>query len=97
MKMFPIECPNCKSKLKIEEGRDMIFCEYCGTQIFVDDGVVRSEHVERKIDEARLKEAEVKRDIAKLEYKKQIMNYVLVVFLILLMVFLLMSIPKVFG
>ena len=71
MKMIKFECPDCKANLKIEADRKMAFCQYCGCQVYLDDGVKRSEHVVRKVDEARIKEAETKKEIKikEIEYK----------------------------
>ena len=61
VKMIALKCPECGAKLQIEEGRKQCFCQYCGHKILLDDGsinvnVTRTYH---KVDEARLKEAEV--------------------------------------
>lgn len=56
VKLISLKCPKCNANLSIEENRKRCFCSYCGTQIIIDDGSV--EHTYRKIDEARIKEAE---------------------------------------
>ena len=65
MKIQPIECPNCHATLKIDAGRKtpngVYYCQYCGSAISIDDEVKRSEHTYRKIDEARILEAENER------------------------------------
>ena len=65
MKIQPIECPNCHATLKIDAGRKtpngVCYCQYCGSAISIDDEVKRSEHTYRKIDEARILEAENER------------------------------------
>lgn len=73
MKMISFECPKCKANLKIEADKKMAFCLYCGHQIYLDDEVKRSEHIERKIDDARIKEAETKKvlKLKELEYKER--------------------------
>lgn len=58
MKVISLKCPECNASLSIEEGRTQCFCQYCGTKILLDDG--STTHTYRKIDEARLKEAEVR-------------------------------------
>ena len=47
-------CPNCGAPV----GKDAKFCSQCGSPIVIDDGVKRSEHTYRKVDEARIREAE---------------------------------------
>lgn len=38
MKLIKLQCPNCNSPLEAESGRGMMFCQYCGTKIMLDDG-----------------------------------------------------------
>lgn len=53
-------CPNCGASLNFgESNRDFGFCQYCGTKIMFDD--FRSTH--RYVDEARIKEAEIEKEI----------------------------------
>ena len=59
--LVSLKCPECNAALAIEEGRKHCFCQYCGTKILIDDG--SSTHTYRKIDEARIKEAEVRERI----------------------------------
>lgn len=65
MKILGIYCPYCGGNIKfdIESGKKSCFCVHCGQQIILDDEVIRSEHIEIKRDEARIKEAEIKREI----------------------------------
>ena len=57
-----VTCPNCGANLSIDDGRDIFFCEYCGTKIRKesDHAYTKVEQEIRYIDEARLKEAELK-------------------------------------
>lgn len=57
MKMISMKCPECKANLDIEEGRKYCFCTYCGTKIMIDDGSKTFTY--KKVDEARIKEAEI--------------------------------------
>lgn len=61
MKLISLKCPECKVDLNIEEGRKICYCQYCGTKILIDDN--SSTRTYRKIDEARIKEAEVDKAI----------------------------------
>ena len=54
MKVVPLYCPNCGAPV----GKDAKFCSQCGSPIVIDDGVKRSEHTVRHIDEARIRESE---------------------------------------
>ena len=46
-----VKCPSCNANLPIEEGRKMLYCAYCGTQITVTDD---NEYTYRYIDEAQI-------------------------------------------
>lgn len=65
VKMIALKCPECGSKLQIEDGHKECFCQYCGHKILLDDGSVgvnmnvNTTHTYHKVDDARLKEAEV--------------------------------------
>lgn len=58
VKFTSVECPSCGAHLSVEEGREKIFCEYCGTQIIVTN---ENEHTYRQVDEAAIKRAETER------------------------------------
>ena len=55
VKFTSVKCPECGANLPIEEGREKIFCSYCGTQIIVTN---ENEHTYRHVDEAEVKRAE---------------------------------------
>ena len=55
-----IKCPECGASLSFEEGREKMFCSYCGTQILLTN---ENEHIYRHIDEAGVKKAETERMI----------------------------------
>lgn len=54
MELKIVVCPNCGAQIHAIEGRSFMFCEYCGTQIELDDGNLQYEFIDR----ARVKEAE---------------------------------------
>ena len=39
MKLINTTCPKCGANLRIDADRKQAFCEYCGTQILIDDEV----------------------------------------------------------
>lgn len=57
VKIISLKCPECGADISIEEGHKQCFCQYCGAKILIDDG--STTHTYRKVDEARIKEAEV--------------------------------------
>ena len=61
MRIMSVKCPECNATLSIEDDRKRCFCQYCGTKIIIDDG--STTHTYRKIDEARIREADVKENI----------------------------------
>lgn len=56
MKLVSLTCPGCGANLSIEDGRKQCFCQYCGMKIMLDDESITY----RTVDEARIKEAEVR-------------------------------------
>ena len=64
MKLIRLNCSNCGAQLELDADRKQAFCTYCGAKLLLDD---ESIHItNRIIDEARLKEAEVR--LKELEY-----------------------------
>ena len=59
-KLTSVKCPECGANLPIEEGREQLFCSYCGTKVIITDD---NEHVYRYVDDAQIKMAETKRII----------------------------------
>ena len=68
VKFTSVECPSCGAHLSVEEGREKIFCEYCGTQIIVAN---ENEHTYRQVDEAAIKRAETEQMIRLKELELQ--------------------------
>ena len=58
MKLITLRCTNCGADLQIDSERKEAYCTFCGTKLFVDDESIRITN--RIVDEARLKEAEVR-------------------------------------
>jgi len=65
MKLVSMKCPNCGADLDIDPEGKKSFCSYCGAKLMLDDD--QSIHITKRIvDEARLKEAEIR--LKELEY-----------------------------
>jgi len=62
MKLIPVMCPKCGAQIQINEGTKTCYCTYCGTQIIIDEDGAKVTY--RKVDEARIKEADVKQILA---------------------------------
>ena len=60
IKFTSVKCPECGATLPIEEGREQIFCSYCGSKIIMTN---ENEYIYRKVDEAEIKQAETDRII----------------------------------
>lgn len=50
MKIVEFKCPACGASLKADVSRDVMFCEYCGKKLILDDEAL---HVKMTIDNAR--------------------------------------------
>lgn len=70
VKLTSVKCPECGANLPIEEGRERLFCSYCGTPVIVTN---ENEKIVRHIDEAKIKRAETDRVIkyGQLELEKK--------------------------
>lgn len=75
VKIISLKCPECGADISIEEGHKQCFCQYCGAKIILDDG--NTIHTYHKVDEARIKEAEVDKLIRlkELEIEKEERQY----------------------
>lgn len=66
MKLKVLKCPECRSNLEIEEGRNFCFCNYCGCKIVLDDEKQESTinnnftYTEHYVNEAEVIEAKSK-------------------------------------
>ena len=70
--VYAIKCPNCEANIQINVGeKRVLFCQYCGTQLFFDDGIRRSEHKTVIIDEAEIKKSEDDRIVRMQALKNQ--------------------------
>ena len=64
MKLVNMKCTNCGAELEVDPERKQVFCSYCGTKLLLDE---ESIHITNRIvDEARLKEAEIR--LKEMEY-----------------------------
>ena len=59
MKLMKLYCPSCGANVNydVDSGKKSFFCLHCGSQILVDDEVIRTEHKEIYVDEAAIKKA----------------------------------------
>lgn len=60
MKLVPMICPSCNASLEVDGTREFVYCQYCGTRIYLDKEVDFREVVHVYRDEARLKEIEIR-------------------------------------
>lgn len=67
MKLIRLTCANCGAELELDADRKQAFCSYCGARLYIDDESINITN--RIIDEARLKEAEVR--LRELEYQHE--------------------------
>lgn len=55
IRFVSIKCPECGATLDVEEGRQQLFCSYCGSKVIIQND---NEYIYRHIDEAEMKNAE---------------------------------------
>ena len=67
MKLINLRCKNCGAELQIDPERKQAFCSYCGTRLLLDDESINITN--RFVDEARVREAEVR--LKELEYEHE--------------------------
>lgn len=58
VKMVALKCPQCGADLEVKEGRQIMYCMYCGAKIVLDN---ENEYIYRYVDEAALEKAETDR------------------------------------
>lgn len=68
MKLISMRCPHCGAELSIDMDRRQAFCQYCGNTLLLDDENTININ-KRIVDEARLKEAEIR--LKELEYQHE--------------------------
>ena len=68
MKLISMRCPHCGAELSIDMERRQAFCQYCGNMLLLDDENTININ-KRIVDEARLKEAEIR--LKELEYQHE--------------------------
>ena len=64
MRIIAFRCNACGADLQFEDDKKEMYCPYCGTRLALDDDNI--EITNRIVDEARLKEAEIR--LRELEY-----------------------------
>lgn len=60
VKLLAVKCPECGAYLDVEENRRQLYCSFCGAKVIISND---NEYIYRKVDEARIVEAEVKERI----------------------------------
>ena len=63
MKLISIRCPNCGGEIKANTEKEKLTCGYCHTEFLLDDEVKRSEIHHIYTDEAKIKKAEIDKEI----------------------------------
>ena len=59
MELIALQCKNCGGEITIEDDKKVVFCPYCGTQNYIDDGTRTVKIVdEAKLEEVRLRQEE---------------------------------------
>ena len=59
MELIALQCKNCGGEITIEDDKKIVYCPYCGTQNYIDDGTRTVKIVdEAKLEEVRLRQEE---------------------------------------
>ena len=95
MRLQAIKCSECGANLDLEEELKFCFCKYCGCKIILDDNLQTIIH--RKIDEARIREAEYKEKVRLKELdieenKAKLRNKLIVVWISVVIIIAIISI-----
>ena len=72
--ILKLECPYCNAPLEYEEGKEQMFCQYCGKKILlVDENTYNINHTIRQIDEAEIKRTEAQKavELKKIEFAEK--------------------------
>ena len=70
--LVPLTCPSCGGQLQIPEGTKQCYCNFCGTQIVVDDGSINLNiHDEADLRRVRNEERRQERRDAAAERRQQ--------------------------
>lgn len=60
--MITTKCTSCGADLRIEEGRETFFCQFCGAQQTLEDAN-HHRYTYRNVDDARIREADAREAI----------------------------------
>ena len=58
MQLINMRCTSCGAELEVDPEKKQLFCSYCGSKLLLKDENIHITN--RFVDEARLKEAEVR-------------------------------------
>ena len=92
-KTITLRCNSCGASLVAKEGREFMYCEHCGTKIYL---IAKQEIKHTHRDETKIKEAEIKAELEKkreeraLEAEKATSKSKLIISLVLIAVAILL-------
>ena len=101
MNLKALYCPNCGGTVKydIDSGKKRFFCIHCGSQILIDDDIIRTEHKEVIVDEAKIQEQLAAVEKAKIDSsnrKAALKSALIIMIITAVMALLLMLIPIIY-
>ena len=67
MKLITLKCQNCGAEVELDQDKKQMYCSFCGAKLLLDDDTIQI--TSRIVDEARIKEAEVR--LKELEYQHE--------------------------
>lgn len=72
------KCPACGADLNLEIDRDFFYCPSCGSKVLKQDQKIVVEHINRTIDEAKVRKVELEERRRADEKEKEKEQYVVV-------------------
>ena len=85
MKLIRIKCPGCGANLEVNQELDKVMCNYCGTQVLIDDEASKIVRIEKAKLESRKNNYEQymreKKDKNKEEWREIGRGWLIVLFL----------------
>lgn len=95
--MISVKCPNCFADLTVDENRDVLFCEFCGHKVPLNNKKEFT-YTYHEVNDAKIKKQEVKERIRtkELDNDKKIMGWLFGILVFCLLVpFVMMALPEV--
>lgn len=95
--MINVKCPNCFADLTVDENRDVLFCEFCGHKVPLNNKKEFT-YTYHEVNDAKVKKQEVKEkiELEKIKSDRSILKWIAIIYLFIMVIcFLGPEIPNV--